>query len=84
MSNIINGRSLYNKYSNSADLGNRVSNIAIAEIPIAPDSDYRITVNSYLADGGDNFAVLKEGRDRLVGLLDIEALEAYFKMRSPK
>ena len=69
-------------YSNSADLGNRVSNIAIAGIPIAPDSDYRITVNSYLADGGDNFTVLKEGRDRLVGELDIEALEAYFKMRS--
>ncbi|CAN1213305.1 5'-nucleotidase [Tumidithrix helvetica PCC 7403] len=70
-------------YSNSAALGNRVSNIAIAGIPIVPDSDYRITVNSYLADGGDNFAVLKEGRDRLVGALDIEALEAYFKMRSP-
>ncbi len=70
-------------YSDSADLGNRVSNIAIAGIAIAPDRDYRITVNSYLANGGDNFAVLKEGRDRLVGVLDIEALEAYFKMRSP-
>ncbi len=70
-------------YSNSDTLGNRVSNIAIAGIPIASDSEYRITVNSYLADGGDNFAVLKEGRDRIVGELDIEALEAYFKMRSP-
>lgn len=70
-------------YSNSAALGNRVSNIAIAGIALDPDLDYRITVNSYLADGGDNFIVLKEGRDRLVGELDIEALEAYFKMRSP-
>nr|WP_236579470.1 bifunctional metallophosphatase/5'-nucleotidase [Pseudanabaena sp. lw0831] len=70
-------------YSNSAALGERVSNIAFAGIPIAPVRDYRITVNSYLADGGDNFAVLKEGRDRLVGVLDIEALETYFKMLSP-
>lgn len=70
-------------YSNSAAVGDRVSNMAIAGIAIEPDRDYRITVNSYLADGGDNFAVLKEGRDRLEGLLDIEALEAYFKMRSP-
>ena len=70
-------------YSNSAALGNRVSNIAIAGIPIAPNNDYRITVNSYIADGGDNFAVLKEGRDRIEGELDIEALEAYFKMQSP-
>lgn len=69
--------------SNSAPLGDKVSNIAIAGIPIAPVRDYRITVNSYLADGGDNFAVLKEGRDRLIGVLDIEALETYFKMRSP-
>lgn len=70
-------------YSSSAVRGDRVSNIAIAGIAIDPDRDYRITVNSYLADGGDNFAVLKEGRDRLIGMLDIEALEAYFKMRSP-
>jgi 5'-nucleotidase len=70
-------------YSNSAALGERVSNIAIAGIEIEPNRDYRITVNSYLAESGDNFAVLKEGRDRLVGVLDIEALEAYFKMRSP-
>ncbi len=70
-------------YNNSVALGDRISDIAIAGIVINMDRDYRITVNSYLADGGDNFAVLKEGRDRLIGVLDIEALEAYFKMRSP-
>jgi 5'-nucleotidase len=38
---------------------------------------YRITVNAFLADGGDLFAVLREGTDRLGGAVDTDALEAY-------
>ena len=36
-----------------------------------------MTVNSFLATGGDGFAVLNEGTDRLGGALDLDALEAY-------
>jgi 5'-nucleotidase len=39
---------------------------------------YRVTVNSFLADGGDQFYVLAQGTDRLGGAQDLDALEAYF------
>jgi 5'-nucleotidase len=42
-----------------------------------------VTVNSFLADGGDNFAVLKQGTNRLGGAVDTDALEAYFVANSP-
>ena len=40
---------------------------------------HRVTVNSFLADGGDNFLVLKEGTDRLGGDLDLDAMQTYLK-----
>jgi 5'-nucleotidase len=44
---------------------------------VDPAASYRITVNSFLADGGDLFSVLREGTDRLSGAVDTDALEAY-------
>jgi 5'-nucleotidase len=44
-------------------------------------ADYRVTVNVFMADGGDNFTVLKQGRDRRTGILDVDALELYLKAR---
>ena len=46
--------------------------------PIEPDAAYRVTVNSFLADGGDGFSVLKEGVDRVTGPYDVNALAEYF------
>lgn len=63
--------------------GNKVSNIKLNNMPINPNLDYRITVNSFLADGGDNFTVLRAGRDRLVGVVDMAAFESYLRDRSP-
>lgn len=57
--------------------------ISINGVTVSPTASYRITVNSFLADGGDNFAVLKEGSNRLGGAVDTDALEAYFVASSP-
>jgi 5'-nucleotidase len=38
---------------------------------------WRVTVNNFLADGGDGFAVLKGGTNRVGGSQDIDALERY-------
>ena len=46
--------------------------------PIEPDAAYRVTVNNFLADGGDSFSVLKEGIDRVTGPYDVNALADYF------
>lgn len=50
---------------------------------VGPAANYRITVNSFLADGGDNFKVLALGSNRLGGAQDSDALEAYFIANSP-
>jgi 5'-nucleotidase len=56
---------------------NPVTNLTIGGTPVDPAASYRITVNSFLADGGDGFAVLRQGTDRLGGAVDTDALEAY-------
>jgi 5'-nucleotidase len=56
---------------------NPVSNVTISGAPLDPAASYRVTVNSFLADGGDIFPVLRQGTDRLGGAVDTDALEAY-------
>ncbi len=51
--------------------------------PIVLTADYRVTINSFMASGGDGFTVLIDGRDKIVGLIDVDASEAYFKAHSP-
>ena len=47
---------------------------------IAPEQRLRVTVNAYLAAGGDNFKALAEnGADAQTGIMDIDALEQYFR-----
>ena len=50
--------------------------------PIVPAGHYRITVNSFMADGGDQLYVLTQGQDRQGGPLDMDALESYFNTHS--
>ena len=59
------------------------TSISINGMPVNPAASYRVTVNSFLADGGDNFLVLKQGSNRLGGAVDTDALEAYFVAFSP-
>ena len=48
--------------------------------PIAPTQSLRVTVNSFLASGGDNFTVFhQDGRDAVTGPMDVDALEAWFR-----
>ena len=55
-----------------------VSNLLVAGAPVVDTQTYRITVNSFLADGGDRFFVLREGTNRVGSLVDTDALEQYF------
>jgi 5'-nucleotidase len=69
----------------SRPIGDRVdpATIRIGGTPISTSASYRVTVNSFLADGGDGFAVLRDGTNRLGGAVDTDALEAYFRANSP-
>lgn len=66
-------------WSAGAACGNKVSSIALNGVAIDPTASYRVTVNSFLADGGDAFAVLKDGTARLGGAVDTDAFEAYLQ-----
>lgn len=57
--------------------------ITLNGVMLDPVANYRVTVNSFLADGGDNFKVLIKGTNRLGGAQDNDALEAYFVAHSP-
>lgn len=59
------------------------TSISINGVAVDPAASYRVTVNSFLADGGDLFSVLKKGTDRLGGAQDSDALEAYFTANTP-
>ena len=50
---------------------------------ISPDAKIRVTVNDFLASGGDGFKVFTEGTERRYGNFDIDALEVYFLKNSP-
>jgi 5'-nucleotidase len=51
--------------------------------PIDPAASYRVTVNNFLAEGGDGFVVLREGTERSTGGGDLAALVAWFEQMSP-
>ncbi|CCD86096.1 putative 5'-nucleotidase [Bradyrhizobium sp. ORS 285] len=50
---------------------------------VDPAASYRVTLNNYLALGGDGFTTFKSGREPIVGPYDDEALFAYLKANSP-
>jgi 5'-nucleotidase len=58
---------------------NPVSDLRFDGTPVDPTASYRITVNNFLADGGDGFSVLKTGTSRTGGAVDLDALIAYLK-----
>jgi 5'-nucleotidase len=72
-------------YDAAAAAGNRINpaSIQLDGVPLDPAANYRVTVNSFLADGGDNYTVLREGTNRLGGDVDLDALEKYFVAHSP-
>ncbi len=69
----------------TAPVGDKVepADIMLGGAPINLGADYRITVNSFLAGGGDGFAILLDGTDRLGGDLDLDAMVDYMGANSP-
>jgi 5'-nucleotidase len=64
----------------TAPVGNRVVAVHKDGLPIDKTASYTVTVNSFLADGGDNFTVLRLGTERLGGAIDLDALVTYIKV----
>ncbi len=77
--------SLRYSYSAGAAVGSKVdpTTIKIDGTTVNPASSYRVTMNSFLADGGDGFSVFTQCTNQLGGEVDLDALVRYFGAHSP-
>ena len=76
-------RGLSYAYDLSRPAGQRILDLRLDGEPVRDDAVYRVTMNSFLATGGDNFTVFREGADQIGGPLDLDALEAYLAASGP-
>ncbi|MFD2468149.1 bifunctional metallophosphatase/5'-nucleotidase [Amycolatopsis silviterrae] len=70
-------KSLHYTYSAAAPVGSRVSNITVDGKAVDPAAKYRVSVNNFLAAGGDGFTEFKKGTDLAGGPVDLDAFIAY-------
>ncbi len=64
-------------YDVSRPAGLRLTSATLNGAAVEDTRIYRVTVSDFLSNGGDGFAVLKDGTDAVVGPTDIEALIAW-------
>jgi 5'-nucleotidase len=65
-------------YDLSRPAGQRVTDVRLDGVPLEDERSYRVAMANFLATGGDNFTLFREGTDQRGGPQDIEVLEAYF------
>ncbi|MFF4371162.1 bifunctional metallophosphatase/5'-nucleotidase [Streptomyces sp. NPDC001594] len=53
-----------------------VDSVKLNGVAIDPAKTYRVVMNEFLAGGGDGFTVLKDHKNKLVGVPDLEAFNA--------
>jgi len=70
-------------YDKSKPAGERIVAMALNGQPIDPAKAYRVSINNFLASGGDNFTQLASGRDPVDAGLDLDATEAYLATNPP-
>jgi 5'-nucleotidase len=72
-------------WDSAKPFGERViaDRMSLNEVRIDPAMAYRVTVNNFLAVGGDGFTVLKDGTAPRFGIYDVDALHTYFQANSP-
>ncbi|MEO7247902.1 MAG: bifunctional metallophosphatase/5'-nucleotidase, partial [Novosphingobium sp.] len=70
-------------YDRGKPIGSKIVSMELNGVPIDMAKDYRVTVNVYLANGGDSFTAFLKGRDLVIGVTDIAALEAWLKPNDP-
>lgn len=61
----------------------KIGDMWVNEILVAPGGSLRVTMNNFLATGGDGFTVFNQGTNALGGAQDIDAFVAYFAANEP-
>lgn len=69
----------YESNPSAATCADKVGRMWANGVEIQPADSFRVTMNNFLATGGDGFAVFKEGTDPLGGAVDLDAFVDYFR-----
>ena len=59
------------------------ASVQIGGVPVTAEATYRVTVNNFLAGGGDGFSVLTGGTNAVTGPIDLDAFTAYLSANQP-
>jgi 5'-nucleotidase len=68
-------------WDNAQPVGSRIvpGSVKINGVPLVTSQTYNVTVNNFMATGGDNFLAFKSGTNQTGGAVDLDALIAYVK-----
>ncbi|TDD80024.1 bifunctional metallophosphatase/5'-nucleotidase [Actinomadura rubrisoli] len=66
----------------SRPVGDRVSAITIDGAPVDPSATYKVAANNFLLGGGDGFSTFTQGKDQVLGPIDLDGFVAYFAAQS--
>jgi len=71
-------------WDNAMPAGSRIvsGSVKINGVPLVTSQTYNVTVNNFMATGGDNFTAFKSGTNQTGGAVDLDALIAYVKSLS--
>jgi 5'-nucleotidase len=73
----------YQQNPAGATCADKIGVITVAGAVVTPTTSLRVTMNSFLAAGGDGFTVFNEGTQPLGGAQDIDAFAAYLTAAGP-
>jgi 5'-nucleotidase len=74
---LLPSRSFTYAYDRGRPLGERIVEMRLNGTPVEHGRTYRVTVNNFLASGGDGFSVFADAPVVAAGGVDLDALEAY-------
>ncbi len=68
---------LHYTWTSSAAPGSKVSDLTVDGTAVRPTASYRVSLNNFLAAGGDGFTVFADGTDLTGGPIDLDAFVDY-------
>jgi 5'-nucleotidase len=73
----------YEQNESATACADKIGRMFVSGVEVTPTASFRVTMNNFLAFGGDGFTVFNEGTDALGGAQDIDALVAAFAAAEP-
>jgi 5'-nucleotidase len=73
----------YESHPSATPCAAKIGQVLVNGVALQPTDTLRVTMNSFLATGGDGFTVFNQGTDPLGGDVDIDAFAAYLTAANP-